>query len=150
MTNLENVILKWRMKLNKELNIMTTTSNNARRFSPIFVATVTPATVSTRTDKNGNKYAHMAGATIAQEGKETKTMTTMAFGKSYAEVGKLLRKGRAVDLAVQFDGGPVKVIGLPRAEVAEDRKSVVSGKRVSVRGARGGSRIIKTKKTQNR
>src|SRR3546814_11709613 len=46
----------------------------------------------------------MAGATIAQEGKETKTMTTMAFGKSYAEVGKLLRKGRAVDLAVQFSG----------------------------------------------
>src|SRR3546814_14753223 len=91
MTNLENVILKWRMKLNKEVNIMTTTSNNARRFSPIFVATVTPATVSTRTDKNGNKYAHMAGATIAQEGKETKTMTTMAFGKSYAEVGQLLR-----------------------------------------------------------
>src|SRR3546814_15571534 len=82
---------------------MTTTSNNARRFSPIFVATVTPATVSTRTDKNGNKYAHMAGATIAQEGKETKTMTTMALGKSYAEVGKLLRKGRAVALAARSE-----------------------------------------------
>src|SRR3546814_13641290 len=50
---------------------------------------------------------------------ETKTMTTMAFGKSYAEVGKLLRKGRAVDLAVQFDGGTVKVLGRPRDKVAE-------------------------------
>jgi hypothetical protein len=97
----------------------TQTSNNARRFSPIFRATVTPATVSTRTDKSGNNYAFMAGATIAQEGKEPKTMTTMAFGKSYEEVGKLLRKGRSVDLAVQFDGGTVKVIGLPREKVAE-------------------------------
>src|SRR3546814_10655268 len=76
---------------------MTSQNSNARRFSPIFVATVTPATVSTRTDKSGNKYAYLAGATIVQEGKETKTMTTMAFGKSYAEVGKLLRKGRAVE-----------------------------------------------------
>src|SRR3546814_9678799 len=33
--------------------------------------TVTPATVSTRTDKNGNKYAHMAGATIAQEDRKS-------------------------------------------------------------------------------
>src|SRR3546814_20055300 len=92
---------------------MTSKNSNARRFSPIFVATVTPATVSTRTDKSGNKYAYLAGATIAQDGKETKTMTTLAFGKRYAEVGKLPRKGRAVDLAVQFDGGTVKVIGPP-------------------------------------
>jgi hypothetical protein len=97
----------------------TQTSNNARRFSPIFRATVTPASVSTRTDKAGNKYAYMAGATIAQEGKEPKTMTTMAFGKSFAEVGKLLRKGRAIELAVQFDGGTVKVVGLPREQTAE-------------------------------
>src|SRR3546814_18629037 len=73
MTNLENVILKWRMKLNKELNIMTTTSNNARRFSPIFVATVTPATVSPRTDTNGNKHAHMHAPKTAQEGQKTTT-----------------------------------------------------------------------------
>src|SRR3546814_14384507 len=85
MTNLENVILKWRMKLNKELNIMTTTSNNARRFSPIFVATVTPATDSTRTDKNGNKYAHMASPTIGTEGKETKTINTKALRKNNAK-----------------------------------------------------------------
>src|SRR3546814_15036738 len=117
---------------------MTSQKPNARRFSPIFVATVTPATVSTRTDKSGNKYAYLAGATLAQEGKETKTMTTMAFGKSYAEVGKLLRKGRAVDLAVQFDGGTVTVIGRPREKVDEaayaastaktDRNRTVTGK----------------------
>src|SRR3546814_18279179 len=95
---------------------MTSQNSNARRFSPIFVATVTPATVSTRTDKSGNKYAYLAGATIAQEGKETKTMNTMAFGKSYAEVGKLLRKASAVALHVQFAGGPAKVTGPPRAQ----------------------------------
>src|SRR3546814_11844676 len=107
---------------------MTSQNSNARRFSPIFVATVTPATVSTRTDKSGNKYAYLAGATIAQEGKETKTMTTMAFGKSYAEVGKLLRKDRAVDLAVPFDGGTVKVIGRPREKVAAAAKAASTGK----------------------
>src|SRR3546814_11927703 len=82
-----------------DLDIMTTqTSNNARRFSPIFIATITPASVSTSTAKNGNKYAVMKGATIAREGQEAKVMTAMAFGKSHTEVAKLLRKGRSVDL----------------------------------------------------
>src|SRR3546814_7682195 len=80
----------------------TQTSNNARRFSPIFIATITPASVSTSTAKNGNKYAVMKGATIAREGQEAKVMTAMAFGKSHTEVAKLLRKGRSVDLAVQY------------------------------------------------
>jgi hypothetical protein len=105
--------------LNKELNIMTTQTSNARRFSPIFVATITPASVSTRTDKGGNKYAYLAGATIAQGDKEPKQMTAMAFGKSHTEVAGLLRKGRPVDLAVQYDGGTVKIVGLPRVDTAE-------------------------------
>src|SRR3546814_20897134 len=81
----------------------TQTSNNARRFSPIFIATITPASVSTSTAKNGNKYAVMKGATIAREGQEAKVMTAMAFGKSHTEVDKLLRKGRAVDRAVRAE-----------------------------------------------
>src|SRR3546814_14122692 len=89
----------------------TQTSNNARRFSPIFIATITPASVSTSTAKNGNKYAVMKGATIAREGQEAKVMTAMAFGKSHTEVAKLLRKGRSVDLAVQYAGGTVKTLG---------------------------------------
>jgi hypothetical protein len=96
-----------------------TTTSNARRFSPIFVATITPASVSTRTAKNGNKYALLQGATVAQGDKEPKQMTVMAFGKSRDEVASSLRKGRPVDLAVQYDGGSLKIVGLPRAEVAE-------------------------------
>ena len=74
--------------------------------------------MSTRTDKGGNKYAYLAGATIAQGDKEPKTMTAMAFGKSHTEVAGLLRKGRPVDLAVQYDGGTVKIVGLPREQAA--------------------------------
>src|SRR3546814_20600897 len=85
-----------RMKSNKELNIMTTQTSNARRFSPIFVATITPGSVATRTDKNGNKYSYLTGATIAQANKESKQMTAMAFDKSHTEIAGLLRNGRPV------------------------------------------------------
>src|SRR3546814_19908885 len=77
-----------RMKSNKELNIMTTQTSNARRFSPIFVATITPGSVATRTDKNGNKYSYLTGATIAQANKESKQMTAMAFRSEERRVGK--------------------------------------------------------------
>ena len=103
-----------RMK-NKELNIMTTQTSNTRRFSPIFTATVTPGSVSTRSGKNG-KYAVMQNSLIQRDGKDDKTMTVMAFGKPREEVARSLRKGRPVDLAVQYDGGTLRVIGFPRAE----------------------------------
>ena len=96
----------------------TQTSNNARRYSPIFTATVTPASVSTKTAKNGNKYLISQGSTLQKGDAEPKTVTLMAFGKSRDEVASVLRKGRPVDLAVQYDGGSVKVIGLPREEAA--------------------------------
>jgi hypothetical protein len=95
------------------LNIMTT-----QRFRPIFNAVITPASVSTRTDKNGAKYAYLAGATVAREGREDATLTVMAFGKSRDAVAKLLRKGKAVEFAVQPDGGTLRIIGLPRAAAA--------------------------------
>src|SRR3546814_15582355 len=82
-----------RMKSNKELNIMTTQTSNARRFSPIFVATITPGSVATRTDKNGNKYSYLTGATIDQANKNSKQMTAMAFGKSHTEIARQKRQG---------------------------------------------------------
>ena len=42
----------------------------------------------------------------------------LAAGKSHTEVAGLLRKGRPVDLAVQYDGGTVKIVGLPREQAA--------------------------------
>lgn len=89
----------------------------SRRFNPIFTATVTPASVSTRTGKNG-KYAVLAGATIAQNGKDPIVRTVMAFGKARDAVAASLRKGKSVELALQHDGGSVRVIGLPRAAAA--------------------------------
>ena len=89
----------------------------ARRFSPIFVATVTPASIATREGKNG-AYALMQGSTVTQEGREPKTLTVMAFGKSHSEVAEHLVPGTPVALAVQYDGGSLKVIGLPREKAA--------------------------------
>lgn len=96
---------------------MTQNTAPARRFSPIFVATITPAAIDTREGKNG-AYAFMQGSTVSQEGKEPKTMTVMAFGKSHTEVSELLVTGKPVDLAVQYDGGTLKVIGVPREKAA--------------------------------
>src|SRR3546814_5476274 len=67
----------------------------ARRFSPIFVATITPAAIEVREGKNG-AYAYMQGSTVTQEGRESKTMTVMAFGKSHSEVADLLNPGSPV------------------------------------------------------
>jgi hypothetical protein len=97
---------------------MTTQNSNARPFNPIFVAAITPASVSTRTASNGNKYAVMQGATIEQPGKDARQGTVMAFGAQRDEVAKLLRKGKRVELAVQHDGGTLRVVGLPRAKAA--------------------------------
>jgi hypothetical protein len=104
-------------EISKELNIVTT-QTNARRFNPIFTATVTPASVSTRTASNGNKYAVLSGASIAFGNGRSETRTVMAFGAQRDEVASLLRKGRPVELALQRDGGTVRVVGLPRAAAA--------------------------------
>jgi hypothetical protein len=101
------------------LNIMTTTAAApARRFSPIFVATVTPATIVEGTGKNEKPYALMQGATYATKSKPAKSVTVMAFGDQLAEVRDSLVSGQSVDLAVQFDGGTLRVVGHPRAKAA--------------------------------
>lgn len=89
-----------------------TSTSNAQTRSRIFKAIVTPASVSTRTGKNG-KYTYLAGATV-ETSKGSKTMTAMAFGKSHQEVASKLRKGRPVELAVRFDGATLRIVGLPR------------------------------------
>lgn len=89
-----------------------------QRFNPIFTVAITPASVSTRTSANGRKYAYMGNATIEQSGKEPRQATVMAFGDQRDAVAKLLRKGKRVELAVQRDGGCLRVIGLPKAAAA--------------------------------
>ena len=97
---------------------MTEATAPARRYSPIFVATVTPTSIEKNVGKNGADYAVMRGATVQQEGKDDKVRTVMAFGNQLAEVSDALIEGEAVDLAVQYDGGSLKVIGFPRAKAA--------------------------------
>lgn len=90
----------------------------ARSFSPIFTAAITPGSVRTNTAKNGNKYAVMQGSKVAQGEKVRENITVMAFGAQRDEVAAFLKKGKTVELAVQWDKGSLKVIGLPRAKAA--------------------------------
>ena len=96
---------------------MTNAPTSTRRFSPIFVATITPAAVETRQGAKG-PYTVMPGATISKSGRADRQLTVMAFGKQRDEVEHMLTQGRPVDLAVQHDGGTLKIIGLPRAKTA--------------------------------
>lgn len=88
---------------------------NARPFSRIFTADVTiNNSVTSGTTAKGVPFKKTAAATITKADGSTVTRTVMAFGDQLAEVGSRLRKGRTVSLAIQHDGGSVKVIGLPR------------------------------------
>src|SRR5690606_41621464 len=83
-------------------------------FSPIFVATVTPGAIERGMGKNNAPYAKMQNSKVQQGEKEALERTVMAFGNQLAEVESSLVEGQPVDLAVQFDGGSVKIIGFPR------------------------------------
>ena len=91
-----------------------TNNNNGRAYRPIFVANVTPGdSIETKTSAKGSDYILMQGATVETK-KGTNQRTVMVFGKSVDAVRDSLVSGRTVSLAVQNDGGSVRVIGLPR------------------------------------
>jgi hypothetical protein len=107
--NQENCVLKDEDEIRRNLNIMTT------RFNPIFTVQATPASVSTRTAKNGTRYVVSQDSAIVLPNGNTETRTIMAFGKARDALGRSLRKGKQVSLRVQRDGGSLKVLGLARA-----------------------------------
>jgi hypothetical protein len=89
-----------------------------RSFSKIVAASITfnnPVT-SAKTVK-GATYKKSAEATVAYENGETVTRTVMGFDKQIDGL-KNLRKGATVRLAVQRDGGSVKIVGLVREKAA--------------------------------
>lgn len=92
------------------------TNARARRFSPIFAATITPDTVEPLTTVKGKDYTRCA-ATISRNGKPDEKRTVLAFGKAHDTVSPLLVAGKPIELAIQMDGGSAKIIGLPRAKV---------------------------------
>lgn len=88
-------------------------SSPARSFSPIFVAEVTAPSIEHLDGANG-KYMRLRGATLVMpKGKEI-VRTVMAFGKSYSDVASLLKPDCREQLAIQFDGPIVRIVGLPR------------------------------------
>jgi hypothetical protein len=86
---------------------------HARRFSPIFSATVIPDKVEPRIAASGEAYTRMS-ATLRRPGKPDMKRTVMAFGKPNMNLRHLLVPGQAVELAIQLNGGSAKIIGLPR------------------------------------
>ena len=88
-----------------------------RKFTPIFNATLTPlAAVAVATTKKDVPYGKFQ-ANVALKGGDV-TRTVMAFGDQFASVRDLLVEGQPVELAVQHDGGTLKIIGTPREKVA--------------------------------
>src|SRR3546814_7367125 len=71
---------------------------------------------------DGADYLLCSGAKFERPGQEAQTRTVMAFGRSAADVHKLLTTGKPVELAVQFNGGTIKVIGTPRERQAATSK----------------------------
>jgi hypothetical protein len=97
----------------------------ARRYSPIFDATITPESVEPLTTTQGKDYTRLS-ATISRQGKPDMKRVVMAFGKSNEAVRGLLIPGQPVELAIQLDGGSAKIIGLPRPKltIANDAPSL--------------------------
>lgn len=97
--------------------------STARRFSPTFNAVIVPETIETRDGANG-PYTIMSQAVVVRDGKDDLIRTVMAFGKPHTEVSHLLAEGAPITLAVKFDGGSLRVIGLPNTvEAHEDALS---------------------------
>ena len=94
-------------------------TQNARKSSPIFNAEVTfNNSFFAGTTAKGVAFRKSQGATLKlADGREI-SRTVMAFGDQLAPVKNSLRKGRTVKLAVQHDGGSVKVIGFQRDKIA--------------------------------
>lgn len=98
------------------------TQNTKSTFRPIYPATIVPGTIESLTNAKGAPYLKMTESSVTsiKSGKQN-TRTVMVFGKSVAMVKDMLVEGQAVDLAVQNDGGSVKIIGeiLPPKVAAE-------------------------------
>jgi len=91
--------------------------NQTRKFSPIFNAPVTQTgEMIEKTTAKGVPYAKFQ-ADVGMKGGVV-PRTVMAFGDQLASVRDSLAIGQTVELAVQRDGGTIKLIGFPREKAA--------------------------------
>lgn len=85
------------------------------KFRPIVNGTITPTELVEDSFVNSRggttRYFKMLGAGFQQDGKQPTTRTVMAFGKSADAVRDQMLAGEPVRLAVQYDGGTVRIIG---------------------------------------
>ena len=88
-----------------------------RRFNPTFVVTITPTSIETRAGAKGD-YTVAENARISKEGRADQVRTVVAFGPHREKLSELLQVGRPVDLAVQHNGGSLKIMGEPLAQRA--------------------------------
>jgi hypothetical protein len=94
------------------------TPTRTRSFSKIVPASITfTESVRKEQTKGGVEYKISPNATVAFENGETVTRTVMGFGDQIKGL-KNLAKGKTVRLAVQRDGGSVKIIGEVREKAA--------------------------------
>lgn len=110
------------MKPESEFDMTEATQTPKSTFRPIYPATIVPGTIESKTNAKGETYLKIpeSQVTSIKTGKSS-SRTVMVFGKSVAMVKDMLVEGQAVDLAVQNDGGSVKIIGeiLPPKVAAE-------------------------------
>jgi hypothetical protein len=90
--------------------------STARR-SRAFVATIVPETVEHLVGPKG-PYTLMRNAVVSREGKNDMIRTVMAFGSQNAQISHLIQEGRPIDLAIRFNGGTMRVVGLPHGDAA--------------------------------
>lgn len=86
----------------------------AKKYSKIFTATVTFGdNVTISETKKASIYAKSPESKIEHPDGQVKDRTVMIFGDQLNEVQDSVFPGNTVELAVQYDGGTVKVIGYP-------------------------------------
>ena len=85
-----------------------------RNFRPTFVVTVTPTEIASSDTVKGQPYSTLKNAKISREGREDIVRTVMAFGPASSSIAEHMVPGVPVQLAVQHDGGSLRIIGLPR------------------------------------
>lgn len=98
------------------------TQTTKSTFRPIYPATIVPGAIESKKNSKGETYLKIPGSQVTSiKSGKTSPRTVMVFGKSVGMVQALLEEGKPVDLAVQNDGGSVKIIGeiLPPKVAAE-------------------------------
>lgn len=90
-----------------------------RKYSPIFSARLTLGAIAISAAKTGVEYAKAKAQVVLPSGQSVER-TVMAFGDQLASVRDVLVEGNTVTLAVQHDGGTMKIIGHPREKAAAE------------------------------